>query len=197
MSRSDMQTGPWRFKCGDVRVEVALTDDACGAHESLVSFGSFKQARRWNPKNFDGAILIAEAAVRLAVESNEAVADAAASGLRNNQYRVELCDGSAVGDCVDQEIQTALTRVRITDVPVKLLRDFSRAQGYGIPYLSTSTKDNLLVAILERDPKAEDSIQNYLATRTDYKIESLPGGRRITRFYADGAKRVYEEVVDR
>lgn len=91
------------------------------------------------------------------------------------------------------EVETA-TVVRLSDVPVKMLRSFCVQQKYGIRSLSTLTKDNLLVTLAGVDPQAEEKIQEWLKQHSNYKIESLPGGgRRITEVYVDGVKRVYEE----
>lgn len=84
------QNAPWKFSCGDVEIEVKLTDDLQSAHESTVTYKNFKQVVRWNPSIADGAIAIAETALQLAVNDSELVADGAASGIRDNKYRVEM-----------------------------------------------------------------------------------------------------------
>ena len=83
--------------------------------------------------------------------------------------------------------------LRIADVPVKLLRKFCSEQRLGVRHLSTRTKDMLLAEIFQRTG-AEEKLRAWLAASEaslDYKVESLKDGRRITRTYADGYKRIF------
>lgn len=80
-------------------------------------------------------------------------------------------------------------------VPMKLLRSFCVKQKYGIHHVSTRTKDDLIAALREVDPEAENKLPAWLAVNAPgYKVEALPsGGRRLTQDYGNGTKRVYEE----